>query len=162
MRYTEVQGIFAEIPFGLHNYWKGHFIRDLSDGVVDATMEAFEGMTSEHSAILIEAPHGAVERVPAGTTAFGQRDARFNASALAIWEPSEAEPHVRWARAYANAIAPGALGGYVSYLGEDASATDVAAAYGKDRFDRLVALKRKYDPMNMFRFNQNIQPSPSD
>ena len=160
MRYTEVQRTFAEIPFGLHNYWKGHFIREMSDGVIDATMDAFDTMTSEHSAILIEAPHGAVRRVAGDATAFGQRDARFNASALAIWEPSDdPDRHVGWTRAYADAISGHATGGYVNYLGDDASAEDVAAAYGEERFRRLVALKTKYDPTNMFRFNQNIKPT---
>jgi FAD/FMN-containing dehydrogenase len=160
MSYPEVQRIFAEIPFGLHNYWKGHMVRDLTDDVVDATIEAFGGMTSEHSAILIEAPHGAVEGVPADATAFGQRDARFNASALAIWEPSEApDRHIAWARTYAGAVEPSATGGYINYLGDDASAEDVTAAYGRKRFERLVALKDRYDPTNMFRFNQNIGPT---
>lgn len=160
MPYTEVQRIFAEIPFGLHNYWKGHFIRDMTDDVVDATLDAFESMTSEHSAILIEAPHGAVGRVPADATAFGQRDARFNASALAIWEPDDAaDRHIAWSRAYAAAIAPFASGGYVNYLGDDATADDVTAAYGEKRFRKLVALKDRYDPANMFRFNQNIKPT---
>jgi len=160
MGYTEVQRIFAEIPFGLHNYWKGHFVRDMTDDVVDATIDAFESMTSEHSAILIEAPHGAVGRVPADATAFGQRDARFNASGLAIWEPSDApDRHIAWARSYAAALAPSASGGYVNYLGDDATAADVATAYGEKRYRRLAALKDRYDPTNMFRFNQNIKPT---
>lgn len=163
MRYPEVQRTFAEIPFGLHNYWKGHFIREMTNDVVDATMAAFETMTSQHSAILIEAPHGAVHRVPTNATAFGQRDARFNASALAIWEPSEAsDRHVGWTRAYADAVAPFATGGYVNYLGDDASADDVRAAYGEERFRQLTALKTKYDPANMFRFNQNIRPAATE
>ncbi len=162
MRYTEVQRIFAEIPFGLHNYWKGHFIGEMTDAVVDATMEAFESITSGHSAILIEAPHGAVGRVSPDATAFGQRDARFNASALAIWEPTEPpEQHIAWARAYAAATEPVATGGYVNYLDNDASTDDVAAAYGERRYRRLVALKDRYDPTNTFRFNQNIKPSRS-
>jgi FAD/FMN-containing dehydrogenase len=163
MRYPEVQRIFAEIPFGLHNYWKGHFIGEMSDDVVDATMHAFDTMTSEHSAILIEAPHGAVRSVAADATAFGQRDARFNASALAIWEPDEQpEQHIAWARTYADAVAPFATGGYVNYLGNDVSADDVRAAYGAQRFQRLVELKTKYDPTNMFRFNQNIKPASAE
>jgi FAD/FMN-containing dehydrogenase len=162
-RYTEVQRIFAEIPFGLHNYWKGHFIRDMSDDVVDATVEAFETLTSDHSAILIEAPHGAVGRVPADATAFGQRDARFNASALAIWEPGDGpERHIAWSRTYAAAIEPFASGGYVNYLGDDATADEVAGAYGEKRYRRLVALKDRYDPTNMFRFNQNIRPTRAE
>jgi FAD/FMN-containing dehydrogenase len=160
MRYPEVQRVFAEIPFGLHNYWKGHFIGDMTDDVVDATMDAFESLTSDHSAILIEAPHGAVGRVPADATAFGQRTARFNASALAIWEPGDSpEGHIAWSRRYAEAIEPFASGGYVNYLGDDATANDVARAYGEKRYRRLVALKDRYDPTNMFRFNQNIGPT---
>jgi FAD/FMN-containing dehydrogenase len=160
MRYTEVQRTFAEIPFGLHNYWKGHFIGEMPDDVIDATMEAFETITSDHTAILIEAPHGAARSVAPDATAFGQRDARYNVSGLAIWEPTE-EPgrHIAWTRSLADAIAPFATGGYVNYLGEDASADDVRAAYGAERFKRLVDLKTKYDPANMLRFNQNIQPA---
>jgi hypothetical protein len=158
MRYTEVQRLFAEIPFGLQNYWKGQFVREMADDVIDATVEAFDTVTSDHSAILIEAPHGAVSRVPETATAFGQRQARFNASALAIWEDGDPDRHVRWARDYAAAVAPFATGGYINYLAEDASPDDVAAAYGRERYDRLLALKRGYDPTNVFRFNQNIDP----
>ena len=162
MSYPEVQRTFAEIPFGLHNYWKGHFVRDLTDDVVEATMDTFDSITSEHSAVLIEAPHGAASRVPTDATAFGQRDARFNVSGLAIWEPAEApERHIAWARGYAAGIAPAATGGYFNYLAEDATSDDVAKAFGAKRFERLVALKDRYDPTNMFRFNQNIAPSPT-
>ena len=159
MRYTEVQRLFAEIPFGLQNYWKGHFVGDMPDDLIDATVEAFDVVTSDHSAILIEAPHGAVRRVPESATAFGQRGARFNVSALAIWEEGDPDPHVRWARDFAAAVAPFASGGYINYLAEDASRDDVAAAYGRERYERLVALKRRYDPSNVFRFNQNIDPA---
>ncbi len=160
MRYPEVQRIFAEIPFGLQNYWKGHFLPDMSEDVIDATVESFAEVTSDHSAILIEAPHGAVGRVPDGETAFGQRQARFNVSALAIWEdPADPDRHVRWARQFADAIAPFASGGYVNYLGADASPDDIGAAYGSQRYERLVALKNIYDPANMLRFNQNIAPT---
>jgi hypothetical protein len=132
----------------------------MPDDVVDATMEAFQTFTSDHSAVLIEAPHGAVHKVATDATAFGQRNARFNVSGLAIWEPEdEPDRHVAWTRSYADATAPFATGGYVNYLGDDASAADVAAAYGAERFMRLVDLKTRYDPTNMFRFNQNIRPA---
>jgi FAD/FMN-containing dehydrogenase len=163
MTYPEVQRIFAEIPFGLQNYWKGHFLRDMPDAAIDAAVESFEGVTSDHSAILIEAPHGAVRRVPDDATAFGQRQARFNASALAVWEgPADPDRHVRWVRDYADAVAPYASGDYVNYLADDASSAEVASAYGPRRFERLVALKNRYDPSNVFRFNANIAPSPPD
>jgi hypothetical protein len=158
MRYTEVQRLFAEIPFGLQNYWKGHFVADMPDALVEATVDAFADVTSDHSAILIEAPHGAVHRVPEMSTAFGQRQARFNMSALAIWEDGDPHPHVRWARDYAAIVGDRAIGGYVNYLAEDASEADIAEAYGRERYERLVELKRRYDPSNVFRFNQNIDP----
>jgi FAD/FMN-containing dehydrogenase len=161
MAYPEVQRIFAEIPFGLQNYWKGHFLRDMPDAAIEATVETFANVTSDHSAILIEAPHGAVRRVPDDATAFGQRQARFNASALAIWEdPTDPDLHVRWVRDYADAIAPYASGDYVNYLAGDASTDEIASAYGRERFQRLVALKDRYDPSNTFRFNSNIPPTP--
>ena len=161
MTYPEVQRIFAEIPFGLQNYWKGHFVRDMPDDAIEATVESFESVTSDHSAILIEAPHGAVGRVPDDATAFGQRQARFNMSALAIWEdPADPERHIRWVRDYANSIAPYSSGDYVNYLADDASSDDIASAYGRQRFERLVALKNRYDPSNTFRFNSNIPPTP--
>lgn len=163
MRYTEVQRIFAEVPFGLQNYWKGEFLADMPPEVMDLTVTSFEAVTSDHSVILIEAPHGAVHRVDEGETAFGQRGARYNASALAIWEdPRDSDRHISWARAYADALTPFATGGYVNYLGDDASRDDVAAAYGFQRYQRLAALKTKYDPSNVFRFNQNIAPIASD
>jgi FAD/FMN-containing dehydrogenase len=160
MTYPEVQRIFAEIPFGLYNYWKGHFLSDMPDDAIDAAVRAFDEVTSDHSAILIEAPHGAVRRVPDEATSFGQRQARFNSSALAVWEgPDEPDRHIRWVRDYANAIAPHASGGYVNYLADDASDDEVASAYGRQRFERLVGLKNRYDPANMFRFNSNIPPT---
>jgi FAD/FMN-containing dehydrogenase len=160
MTYPEVQRIFAEIPFGLQNYWKGHMVSDLPDEAISATVESFANVTSDHSAILIEAPHGAVHRVPEDATAFGQRQARFNASALAIWEdPADPDRHVRWVRDYADALAPFATGGYVNYLAGEASTDEIASAYGRQRFERLVALKNRYDPSNMFRFNSNIPPT---
>ena len=162
-RYTDVQRTFAEIPFGLQNYWKGQFLADLPDDLIEATVASFASVTSDHSAILIEAPHGAVRRVPDGDTAFGNRLARYNASALAIWEdPRGADRHISWARAYADALGPHASGGYVNYLGDDASPNDVAAAYGPSRYRRLTALKAEFDPTNMFRFNQNIVPRSPD
>jgi FAD/FMN-containing dehydrogenase len=163
MTYLEVQRIFAEIPFGLQNYWKGHFLRDMPDAAIDAAVASFDVVTSDHSAILIEAPHGAVRRVPDDATSFGQRQARFNASALAVWEgPADPDRHIRWVRDYADAVAPYASGDYVNYLADDASSAEVASAYGAQRFERLVTLKNRYDPSNVFRFNANIAPTSPD
>ena len=159
--YLEVQRLFAEVPFGLRNYWKGHFIREMTDEAVDATVECAETITSDHSAILIEAPHGAASRVKDEETAYSQRDKRYNMSALAIWEgAADDDRHIGWARRYAKAIEPLSRGAaYVNYLEADAKREQVKAAYGDAKFRRLSALKAKYDPTNIFRFNQNIPPA---
>jgi FAD/FMN-containing dehydrogenase len=111
--------------------------------------------------VLIEAPHGAASRVDPDATAYSQRDARFNVSALSIWEdPAERDLHVSWARRFTDGIRPFSKGGvYVNYLGDDAARTDVMAAYGPEKYARLAAIKRRYDPDNLFRFNQNIPPA---
>jgi FAD/FMN-containing dehydrogenase len=161
MSYLEVQRIFAEIPFGLQNYWKGHFVVDFPDALVESVVDVFGRVTSSHSAVLIEAPHGAASRVEPNATAYGQRDARYNVSALSIWEDeNESEPHVAWAREFAAAVRLHSTGaGYVNYLGDDSAPADVVAAYGADRYRRLTEVKRRYDPENRFRFNQNIPPA---
>jgi FAD/FMN-containing dehydrogenase len=162
MSYLEVQRLFAEIPFGLQNYWKGHFLREMPDSAIDAVIDSAEQMTSAHSALLIEAPHGAASRVPDGETAYSQRDKRYNISALAIWE-KDANPqrHIQWARDLAARIEPLSGGGaaYVNYLNEDASPREVKQAYGGEKYQRLRKLKATYDPQNVFRYNQNIPPA---
>src|SRR2546427_657835 len=160
--YIEVQRLFAEIPFGLQNYWKGHFVREMPEAAIDAVMDAAGGMTSEHSAILIEAPHGAASRVADADTAYSQRDKRYNISALAIWEEDgNPQRHIQWTRDFAARIQPLSGGGaaYVNYLGSDAGAEEVKGAYGAEKYRRLRMLKAKYDPQNVFRYNQNIPPA---
>lgn len=159
--YLQVQRLFAEIPFGLRNYWKGYFVKEMCDAAIEATVEYADLMTSEHSKILIEAPHGAVSRVKDEDTAYSQRDKRYNMSALAIWEDAgDDERNIRWARGYANVIESFSDGGaYVNYLEESARQQQVVAAYGEAKYKKLSALKAKYDPTNTFRFNQNIVPS---
>jgi FAD/FMN-containing dehydrogenase len=159
MTYPEVQTIFAEIPFGLRNYWKGWFTAELPDELVDRSVDAYAGVPSGHSVVLIEAPHGAVARIPAESAAFAQRDARYNVSALAIWEdPGDDGANIEWARAYADAVGHYATGGYVNYLGADEPIDRVRAAYGPATLERLIRLKRRCDPTNLFQLNQNIPP----
>jgi FAD/FMN-containing dehydrogenase len=164
LSYPQVQRLFEEIPFGLQNYWKGHFLLDLPDAAVEAIAEYAGRITSDHSAILIEAPHGAVSRVGSDESAYSYRADRYNASALAIWEEDgHPERHIEWARGFAAALQPFSRGGvYVSYLSSDAGRDQVLAAYGAEKYERLAALKTKYDPTNLFRLNQNILPELAD
>ena len=112
------------------------------------------------SRIFIEHLGGAVARVPADATAFVHRAAPFDLIVIAGgFAPEETEKNFAWARGVSSAMRPFMSGGaYVNYLGADADADAVRAAYGP-AWDRLVALKTKYDPDNVFRLNQNIRPA---
>ena len=113
------------------------------------------------SRIVIEHLGGAVARVPADATAFVHRGAPFDLIVIAGgFRPDEREKNVQWARETSAAMRPFQSGAaYVNYLDGDAGADAVRAAYGP-AYDRLVALKDRYDPDNVFRLNQNIRPSP--
>jgi FAD/FMN-containing dehydrogenase len=103
---------------------------------------------------------GAISRVPAGATAFRFRDAAAMVTLAAMW-PEPADPgaaHTAWARDSWTALRPwSAGGGYVNHLGDEGPAR-VREAYGEQTWARLVALKRRYDPTNLFTFNQNVPP----
>jgi FAD/FMN-containing dehydrogenase len=157
--YLELQSMF-DMPFGLRHHWKGHFVRELPDGLLEGLQEAIDPAQSRGS-ILIEAIHGAAARVPAGATPVGFREAAFNVSALGIWnDASTDEAGVAWARSTAALAAPYSLqgGGYVNYMQGDEPVERVRAAFGAETFDRLREVKRRYDPENVLRFNQNIPP----
>lgn len=106
---------------------------------------------------------GAVRRVDRDATAFGYRDVEYSFMSLGVCaDAAEAEKCTRWAREFWNAMQPWSTGGvYVNYLGRevDEGAGRIEAAYGPEKYARLVALKNKYDPANLFRLNQNIKPS---
>jgi FAD/FMN-containing dehydrogenase len=146
-------------PHGLQVYWRSDFLKALPDAAIDTMVEQFTSVTSPLSALLLEQFGGAVARVPAGDTAFAQRDALFNLAVIARWTDAKApEAHVAWARKSSEAMRPFANGGvYVNYLGDEGE-DRIRAAYGAEKYARLVALKRQYDPANLFRLNQNINP----
>ena len=162
LSYTEMQATNALLPFGLRHYWKGHFLEAMDDDLVEMSADHIHHRPeSGFSTILIEFIGGAPLRVSADAMAFNHRDARVNASALGIWSQKQADgEHITWARAYATGIAPHATGGeYVNYMAEDVPGDRLRATYGDAKFARLRELKELYDPENVFRFNQNIEPS---
>jgi FAD/FMN-containing dehydrogenase len=160
--YLDLQAQAGILPFGLRHYWKGHFLRDLDVGTFSALADAAAAPDAiDHAFVLIEGIAGAARSEPVGGAAFGQRAARWNASALGIWEsPGDDETAISWARRVAALLEPLSLsgGGYVNYAPVDETPERVKAAYGADRWSRLVAVKRRYDPENVFRFNHNIDP----
>ena len=160
MPYPALNSMLDEgFPHGLQVYWRSDFLKGLPDEALDMLVDRHAAITSPLSALLIEQFGGAVARVPAEETAFAQRDALFNLAIISRWaDPSTESTHVDWARQTSEAARPFTTGGtYVNYLGVE-GADRVRAAYGA-KYDRLVALKKKYDPANLFQVNQNIRPN---
>ena len=160
--YLELQAQAGILPFGLRHYWKGHFLRELDGPTISALAESLAAPDAiGHAFVLIEGITGAARNEPVGGAAFGQRAAHWNASALGIWEsPDDDAMAIGWARRVAALLEPLSLSGagYVNYSPVDETPERVMAGYGAERWDRLVAVKRRYDPENVFRFNHNIDP----
>ena len=149
-------------PFGLQNYWKSEFLKNLSDDAIDAIIERVNAVPSPLSAVVLEQFGGAYRRVGAEETAFTHRDWDYNLLIISRWnDPSESATHIEWARSVWQAMQPFAAGGvYVNYLEPGQDGTDrIQAAYGPKNYARLAQVKRQYDPTNVFRLNQNIPPA---
>jgi FAD/FMN-containing dehydrogenase len=164
MPYVQVQRMMDnEFPAGRQNYWKSNFLKGLDTQAINVIIDQVAKAPSPHSKIAIEQFSGAVTRVGANDTAFNHRNARYNLLIVGIWtDPAAKADNVRWVRDLWDAMAPYSSGGvYVNYLGQEADegAERVKSAYGPEKYARLVALKQKYDPTNLFRLNQNIKPS---
>jgi FAD/FMN-containing dehydrogenase len=163
IRYEQMQTLTDEgFPFGLQNYWKSEFLKNLPDEAIDLVVDRFAATPSPLSAVVLEQFGGAYRRVAPDATAFGHRDLDYNFLIISRWEdPADADRNVRWARDLWDAVRPFAAGAvYVNYLeGGQEGASRIRAAYGAN-YDRLVALKDRFDPTNFFRLNQNIQPGP--
>lgn len=113
---------------------------------------------SPRSFFVFQQVGGAISRVPAAATAYANRDAAYDSFPVSIWsDPAADEANIGWAREMYTVLRPFGMGGvYVNNLGDEGHER-VKAAYGEN-YDRLVTLKRKYDPDNLFRFNQNVHP----
>jgi len=142
------------------NYWKSHFVRELPDELIDLLIDRMGALGRPPGAILIESLRGASQRIAPDSAALGYRGAAFNISAMASWtDPALDDEHIAWTRDTAAAIEPWAVsGGYANYMQADEPLDRVRAAYGPESFDRLQALKRRYDPTNVLHRNQNIPP----
>jgi hypothetical protein len=148
-------------PPGSLNYWRSSFLKELSDEAID-TILAFAGSApSPRTVIVLEHNgHGAMSRVAAETTAFGHRNWPYNFLATAIWtDPGDTEANVRWTREFCDAMQPFlAEAVYVNYLGDEGEER-VRSADSPVTYRRLAVLKKKYDPTNLFRLNQNVRPA---
>lgn len=147
---------------GPHVYWRSHFLSGLPDEAIDVIVSGANAAPSPLSAVLVEHLGGAVARVGADETAFDHRNAEYNFAVIGRWlDPADADANIAWARGLWKAMRPYARGTYVNYLGVGDSADRVKDAYSPEKYARLAALKREYDPENVFHRNQNIVPAPA-
>ena len=165
--YISVQTMLdASYPSGLQQYWKSSFLREVDDKAIDTMIAHCTAPASPMCHGLLEFQlGGAVGRVDRAATAFEARDAQHAFLGLGLSAaPAEAKRCVQWVRAFWEAMEPFSTGGvYVNYLGSegDEGAERVRAAYGSEKYQRLLALKEQYDSKNLFRLNQNIKPAAS-
>jgi FAD/FMN-containing dehydrogenase len=155
---TMIDGAF---PPGFHNYWKSSFLKGLSDEAIDTVLTYFARIPSPMSAIVLEHNgDGAMNRVSETETSFGHRDWSYNLLIVSMWDdPADAEINITWTREFWEAMKPYTSERvYVNYLGDEGE-DRVKAAYAAPTYKRLVALKNRYDPGNLFRLNQNIKPT---
>jgi Berberine and berberine like len=158
--HVQQQSMFDQTyPPGQYHYWKSGFMNTIPDEAIDALIEGFTNRPSPLTQIGIEHMHGAASRVPAADTAFPHRFSHFNLSGYGIWAaPKEEKENLKWVDEFWKAVRPHLSNRvYVNYLGEEGP-DRVREAYGAN-YDRMVALKKKCDPTNFFRLNQNIKPS---
>jgi FAD/FMN-containing dehydrogenase len=148
----------AAFPKGARNYWKSAFFKELSAEAVETMLDCFRRTPSIMTGMVIEHFHGAVTRVAATDTAYPHREPGFNLVLATQWaDPADDDVNIAWTRETFDALAPfTADAAYVNYLNDD-EGDRVRSAYGPN-WERLVELKRRYDPGNFFHMNQNIRP----
>jgi FAD/FMN-containing dehydrogenase len=157
--YVEIQRMVdVRYPPGRLNYWKANFLDQLGDELIDVVVDAYSRVPSPFSVIDFEPMGGAVARIGAMDTAFSHRHAAFSLLLLGRWDdPMANEANIAWVRELWQRTQPlSSAGVYVNYLGTEGDER-IRAAYGAN-YDRLVAVKQRYDPHNVFRLNQNIPP----
>ncbi|MEZ2391334.1 FAD-binding oxidoreductase [bacterium RCC_150] len=146
-------------PKGLQGYWKANFIDELNDGIIDAHSKFGSTVTSVNTAVHVYPIDGAAARVGSQDTAFANRGMKFAPVIAAQWQdPADNEANIAWARNYAEALRPhSAPSGYINFMDAE-DQNRVAENYGVN-YERLQAVKGKYDPGNLFHVNQNIKPA---
>ena len=162
MPYPMLQTMFDPLyPRGLQWYWKGDFVKDLPDAAIDAHIAHAAKVPSPISGMHLYPVDGAVHRKQRDETAWGYRDATWSMVIFGVDpEPANAAALQQWARDYWQAVHPFDLAGaYPNFMMDDEGEARVKAAFG-DNYDRLAAVKKKYDPANLFRVNHNIRPAP--
>jgi FAD/FMN-containing dehydrogenase len=149
----------ANYETGTLNYWLSSFTSGITDDVISVAVERFQSVPSPMTAILFEHFHGAVCRVAVEDTAVPHRQEGWNLLLPSVWlDPADNEANIAWTKDTHAAFAEHlSARRWLNYLGDDQGEDAVRAAYGPN-YERLVELKRRYDPENVFRHNHNIAP----
>lgn len=159
MSYVAAQSMLdGFFPSGRQHYWKSNLTSHVPDEVLHTMVDCMRRKPSPFTIAGLQALHGAAGRVPIGDTAFPHRGNRFDCLILSQWsDPADAEQNIAWTREFYARVEPQVdKAVYVNNLGEESDAV-VRAAFGAN-YDRLVVVKRKYDPTNFFRSTQNVKP----
>ena len=159
--YTTHQTVLdAASPSGRRYYWKSEYLSELSDDAGQTLIKYAANLSSPMTAVLVFQLGGAISRVGEHETAAGNREAAYVLNIQSAWEDAEqSDKHIEWTRAFWRDMRPFSSGGvYVNFLSEGEGDARVRAAY-PGNYERLVELKNKYDPTNLFRMNQNIKPT---
>ena len=145
---------------GIHRYWKSSYDDTLSDSCIDVLVDGGENLPTPQSVVLVFLIHGAAARVPRDATAFGARKKHWDVNVISQWsDPADSERHVGWVRQLWSKIEPHTAGAaMINHLNTEDRPERIRASYSGN-YDKLAAIKRKYDPMNFFRLNANIQPA---
>jgi FAD/FMN-containing dehydrogenase len=146
-------------PPGFQWYWKADFVNELSDEAIDLHIKHGEKMPAMHSTMHLYPVNGAASRVKKDATPWNYRDATWAEVIVGVDpDPANKEKITTWAREYWDALHPFSAGGaYINFMMEEGE-DRIKATYGNN-YERLVAIKNKYDPQNLFRVNQNIKPT---
>jgi FAD/FMN-containing dehydrogenase len=147
-------------PNGMNYYWKSEYVTEIADDAIETLVAFAATMTSPYSRLAVFQLGGAIQRYDEQAMAVSHRNAEYVLAINTGWaDPQDTEKQVQWTRDFWTAIRPFSSGGvYVNFLSDDDGEDRVRAAYGAMKFDRLVQLKSKYDPQNLFQVNKNIKP----
>ena len=147
-------------PKGASYYWKSEYLKEVPQSLSEKFVEQTLNMSSKSSIIAAFQLGGAITDIGEDDTAYSFRNAEHVININTQWQNnSESEKHIDWARKTQHLTAPYSMGsGYINFASADETQERVAATYGQKKYEKLVALKRKYDPDNFFRLNQNIKP----
>ena len=160
MPYTTLQTLFDFAGvFGNQVYSKSGHLTELSDGAIECLATGATAITSSMSIVMLSALGGAIGRIDENDTAFSFRNTLYDYAIDSVWkEPEQSEQHILWTRKLWSAMQPFSTGAYVNEL-DNEEKNRVRVAYNPQTYARLVALKNKFDPENLFCHNQNIRPS---